>query len=171
MDIFSSGEKIGLDEVLKNKEWRVAQLKELTVKFPNTTLVSVKLNIPGEIKSTKGIVRLFEAGWAALSSKARFSKAFRSNIAGPEGFLAFDASSYLIKEQLISFEENFSLGRLFDLDVYENMKQISRADLQLAARKCFICSCPAKDCARAQRHTNSEIRAFLNQKYRDYFEE
>jgi holo-ACP synthase CitX len=171
MDIFTSGTQIGIEEILANKDWRVEQLEKLNADFPKHSLVSVKLNIPGPVKNNEYFQEIFITGWNEISKQALKAEQYSEKSAGPEGFLVFAEATVPVKKRLIAFEESFPLGRLFDLDVYQNMKQISRSDLNLPSRSCFICGLPAKECAHAERHTPEEIKAFINQKFENYFKD
>ena len=176
MDIFTEGKGIDLMSALENKDWRAEQLTQLGKKNPEAILLSVKLNIPGPIKNNQYFKKLFLAGQEEIlqiTQLKRLNLVYLDRETGPEAFfLAENSSLETIKRQTIQFEENFPLGRYFDLDVYEAgqfNKQISRTDLGFPKRKCFVCERPAKECARAQRHTKEEIKSVINQKYEDYF--
>ncbi|GAB2024515.1 citrate lyase holo-[acyl-carrier protein] synthase [Lactovum odontotermitis] len=173
MKIFSTGKKVTLEEVLKNKEWRVDRLSDLAEQFPQRTLVSVKLNIPGPIKNNPYFQQIFLSIWPDLTRKSQEQKLFIERKTGPEGFLVCRSEADKVKQEMITIEENQPLGRLFDLDVYdaETDRQISRSELGLPARKCFICERPAKECARSQRHSKEEITQEIEKICEDYFDE
>ena len=49
--IFAEGKPQSIAEVLENKDERVKLQQEILQKFPEATLLDVKLNIPGPIKN------------------------------------------------------------------------------------------------------------------------
>lgn len=160
-----------LHEVLKNKEWRMDRMSDLAEQFPQQTLVSVKLNIPGPMKNNLRFQEIFLSIWPDLTKKSEFQSLFIERETGPEGFLICLDQPQRVKQDMIQIEENRPLGRLFDLDVYdESGNQISRSDLGKSARKCFVCATPAKECARSQRHSKAEISAAINKICEGYFE-
>jgi holo-ACP synthase CitX len=170
MNIFSTGKTVTLDEALKNKEWRVDRLSDLSEQFPTCTLVSVKLNIPGPIKNNPDIQQIFLSIWPDLTKNSQKQKLFIERKTGPEGFLVCAAKADKVKQEMIQLEEKQPLGRLFDLDVYdESGRQFSRSDLEQPVRKCFVCASPAKECARSQRHSKEEISAAINKICEAYF--
>lgn len=55
-------------------------------------------------------------------------------------------------------EETHPLGRLFDVDVYDEAGSgISREELGSPVRKCLICEKDAKLCGRSRSHTVKEL--------------
>lgn len=183
MDIFEGGQAVSLAEILGNRDWRVQMQNRLMSEFPDSTIVSVKLNVPGWVKNSPVLTDVFEAGWAeillgettsiSVSEQSRNGypmtalsvKKFADRPTGPEGFLVFDSDLTATKTAMIEFEEGHALGRLFDLDVMnlrEAGKQLSRTSLGFPLRKCFVCGRPAKECARDGRHTADEIIASMN---------
>ncbi len=70
----------------------------------------------------------------------------------------------------VEFEDQTQLGRLFDADVLvkDQARAISRKDLRRKARQCFLCSRPAKECARSRRHSVSEMQEYISNLYTKY---
>jgi holo-ACP synthase CitX len=69
-----------------------------------------------------------------------------------------DAEATLVKNVAIGLEDGYSLGRLWDFDVYgpEGSKQ-DRAEIGKAARTCFVCGSPAAVCAGRRVHELAEV--------------
>ena len=60
----------------------------------------------------------------------------------------------------VKTEESLPNGRLLDIDITDK-RPISRSDLGLPPRRCFICSGVAAECVATQRHSREEIAAFI----------
>lgn len=77
---------------------------------------------------------------------------------GCEYIAAIDGDAYRAKAALTALEESFPAARLFDMDVITNeFEHVSRADIGMQPRRCFLCSAPAAECARSRRHTLDEL--------------
>lgn len=165
MDIFEGGQSVSLTEILENRDWRMQMQNKMMSEFPEGTIVSVKLNVPGWVKNSPVLTEVFETGWYEITLTALSVKKFADRKTGPEGFLVFDGDLKMKKTIMIDFEEHHPLGRLFDLDVMslkESGKQLSRTSLGFPLRKCFVCGRAAKECAREGRHSAAEIIKVMN---------
>ena len=59
-----------------------------------------------------------------------------------------------MKDIAARLENEDRLGRLFDMDVLDtNGRKLSREELGLPERRCFVCSEPAKGCAWSRKHS------------------
>ncbi|MCP0886594.1 triphosphoribosyl-dephospho-CoA synthase CitG [Ligilactobacillus sp. WILCCON 0076] len=167
MEIFSNGRVVSLDEVLQNKEWRQNYQETIETKYPNKVVLGIKLNIPGPIKTNASLKKVFELGWNKIINSLKdkkleifFFNLFLDKITGPEGVVVVSGDIIPVKKEMITFESNFLLGRLFDIDVMSKTDknyQLSRTQLGFEARKCLICEQDAKICAKTQKHTLAEI--------------
>lgn len=67
-----------------------------------------------------------------------------------------------LKRTLIAIEEGTVYGRLMDLDVIQvkdnQVTPISRTQLGLSPRKCYICSAIAKECSRSRKHSVEDMQ-------------
>ncbi|WP_192987886.1 citrate lyase holo-[acyl-carrier protein] synthase [Carnobacterium mobile] len=171
MDLFSSGRQVSLEEVLENREKRVYFQKKLLEHYSGS-LVSFNCNIPGPIKNNTAIKKLFDTGKISLVTKLKEKKITVliseewDSITGPEFFLVADATPKELKQICVQLEET-SLGRLFDMDVLfkaeaDHLSSISRQELGLQARKCFICNEDAKICGRDRKHSLEEMFRAIN---------
>ncbi|MGL5244811.1 MAG: citrate lyase holo-[acyl-carrier protein] synthase [Sarcina sp.] len=159
----SSEEMKLLEEILKGKEERVKLQKELIEKY-DKTLISFTLNIPGFYKIKDKYFVIYKAGIKALMDEMKKQNlelvSMKENIskAGFEGFIVVDSHADTVKKMTINIEENHNLGRLFDLDVFDNnFNQLSRTKFGVGKRKCLICDCEANICRREEKHTNEDI--------------
>ncbi|MFV0555920.1 MAG: citrate lyase holo-[acyl-carrier protein] synthase [Lactovum sp.] len=165
MDVFENAPSVSLREILDNREWRACRQEELIQKFLKSTVVSIKLNIPGNIKSTKILSNIFENRLEGLIKGSLDFYVYKERITGPEAFVIFNKGLTEMKKKMIHFEETDLLGRLFDIDLTsgDNQgKQLSRTDLGFPERSCYICSESAKECARSKKHSMDEIKFVIN---------
>lgn len=81
-----------------------------------------------------------------------------------EGFIAifsFEKDAGEVKKIAIDYEKKSPLGPLVDIDIYgKDGKEISRQDLNLPQRTCFLCQAPAKECSRSRKHKQDQIENF-----------
>lgn len=167
MDFLTGGQEIGLNAVLETREWRQNYQESLEMQFPNEIIIGVKLNIPGPIKTSTYLKKMFLDGWKELLEQLQtarhelfFLRLFLDKQTGPEGMLVVTGKINQVKQLTILFESNFLFGRLFDADVMsqnDNEYQLSRTQLGFESRKCLVCERNAKLCAKEQRHTLDEI--------------
>ncbi len=165
--IFLHGSKPTLDEVLGNREKRVEFIKKLFSLYPQSSIISYKLNIPGVVKNNEYITQIFEIGLNQISSCVKNEKwesvySKKLNLrTGSEYFEVISALPIIVKEKMVSIEENVILGRLFDIDVIykenENLHYVERREIGYPNRKCFICNADAKLCASRRTHSVLEI--------------
>lgn len=150
-------------ELLLSREQRGNRLKELAGRYPDATLVSFTLNIPGPIKSNGAIDLVFRVGLALIQKALKeYQTVFEAHgSTGPEVVLAVALDGRQVKEAMVGLEEKDPLGRLFDIDVLVQGRALGREDLGLPPRCCLICSRPARLCARAARHPLPELRAAM----------
>ncbi|MBS9336153.1 citrate lyase holo-[acyl-carrier protein] synthase [Fructobacillus papyrifericola] len=177
VDVFEKGQVVALEQVLDNREWRVAKQAQLEARFPKATVVAVKVNMPGAVKNSATIQQIFQAGWQLfLAELATWEiqqvQVFASRPTGPEGFVVVAGDLADVKKKAIAFEEHFYMGRLFDIDTMAAQSpdyQLSRQDLGFDPRTCLVCEENAKECAKAKRHDLAEIQAAVNKIYNEYF--
>lgn len=174
VDIFKTGTKQVLTDILANKEVRENYKIKLLSDNPKQTLVSVSFNIPGDIKNNTDIARGFNKAIADLkhyleSSGLRITLNEQfSKPTGPEGYFLIDSTEGTnIKQSCIDYEKDYQIGRLLDIDVYQladnQLQLIDRALLEQEPRLCYICAQPAKECARNQTHSIEDLRAKINE--------
>ena len=154
-----------LEDALDARESRAAiQASYLDQGPAGACLVALKLNMPGPYKRSPLIDRVFALAEADLRTYCQeaFGPAIveeetRDTLAGKEYFVLVDQSAPRVKAYLVSLEEETVLGRLMDIDCLyldEDGKQqsLSRDQVGLPKRKCFVCQQDAKVCARSRQH-------------------
>ncbi|MGX7031483.1 citrate lyase holo-[acyl-carrier protein] synthase [Vagococcus zengguangii] len=160
------GQKVSLIEMLDCREKRVYKQTELLENYPNNTLICATLNLPGEVKNNDFWSEAFIRHTDFLIDESFSNKICAGKVdllkTGPERLIVVDESPIKTKEILIAFENKQKIGRLFDLDVIyledSQLKQVSRQDLGLPPRKCFICEDVAKNCSRSRKHSIIEMQ-------------
>ncbi len=174
--IFNEGPKEDIAAVLAAKDKRVAMQQTIFKAYPQAVLVNVNLNIPGPIKNNDYLEKIFAIGSKKLVQDFRRHHLSYRLVAqwqrdtGPENFYILKAKAKKIKLICIDFEDSFALGRLFDADVLVKSQKmaLSRKDLGLPVRKCFLCGRPAKECARSRRHSVKAMQAYISKLYWRY---
>lgn len=175
MSLYFIGQQQTLQEILKSRDERVQYQEYLLEKF-GSTIVSYKLNIPGPIKYSPLIKKIFDEGLRLLKSKfkddlieIKHERIIYIN-SGPEYFAVIDISSYIIKQITTEIEEKHPLGRIYDYDVLNSKgRHIDRQELGIEARKCLLCEKNAFLCSRARNHEVSELINKIENMALDYF--
>jgi len=166
-----------LNEILDRKESRV-RLKDQLLREYQWPLVLFTLNIPGPEKSGPRYTLAHKAGEKELLDrfKAEHMKILRRCIVcgacGREAFLVVRTDGLELKRICTAIEERHSLGRLFDMDVYDRTgRAIHRTDVGKESRSCFLCDEPAAYCSRSGRHSQEEIAEYIRVRISGYLRE
>lgn len=144
--------EITLEEMLNQRELRHNLILEIKKRFPQSTIISYKLNIPGPIKNNSHFQYAFQEGLKLLKNYDLLYD-FRNNVTGPEAILVSQEDPNKLKAKMIDIEDNFELGRLYDLDV----TGVNRSNLNIPARKCLICEDDAHGCSRSRKHNLDDV--------------
>ncbi len=174
---------VEIDEFLEQREKRVLHQDNL---LKNTlggiTLVTVRVNYPGIEKSnyiTDSIVNIICEDIYLFHSKNIIYKESYKNREGTIGHFIFNINHIEVKRKLIYMEENHILGRCVDIDVYyvedsdpmmPALSGVSRRDIGLEPRKCFLCEEDARLCSRSQKHNMKDIKEYFARKYKEYLD-
>lgn len=158
-----------MEKILKARENRQNNL--LKMMNNDSVYVILKANIPGEDKRTnvaRFLVNLFRKrlNETFFVKRSRFFNDY-------DGFYDIyeincdDIKN--IKLLCINIEDSAPLGRYIDIDVYQNsLKSLSRSELGIDNRKCFLCENDAHVCARSQAHSYEELENKLIDDVIDY---
>ncbi|WP_333804440.1 triphosphoribosyl-dephospho-CoA synthase CitG [Sulfurospirillum sp.] len=162
------GISITLEAILRAKEERVFKQKELLNRFPEASLISLSLNIPGPIKLSHEAVVVHECAHKTvltmLENEGIELLFHESKVAltGAESLFTCTAKAKVLKVIACKIENNHPLGRLMDIDVLDTTgKILSRSELGLPKRQCFMCNDEAHTCARAQKHTYAALTSHI----------
>ncbi|USS85969.1 citrate lyase holo-[acyl-carrier protein] synthase [Fructilactobacillus cliffordii] len=168
-DLFTTGTPQTIADVLHSKDERVHRQQQLLAQFPQGTVVALKMNVPGPIKTNASLRELFAAGQRQFETQFQDVEQLQTPIvtttsAGTEVFYVFALAGTTAKQRAMTFEDQEPLGRLFDADVFTSDQQhYSRSTMGYPVRRCFLCDRPAKECGRNRTHSVVELQAYFNQ--------
>ncbi|WP_319371044.1 citrate lyase holo-[acyl-carrier protein] synthase [uncultured Ilyobacter sp.] len=158
-------------DILNAREERVRYQKILSEKY-ELPFIALRANYPGLDKNNSVANDI-----ASIMNKECY-KIFKGKIRHTESIDSFEGIVYIlfieenpvtIKKSAVELEETHSLGRLVDIDVYRQASEsISRLQLNLPKRKCFICEEDAHVCVRSRAHSLNVILDYI-QKFYDNF--
>ena len=156
-----SGTSVTMDALLQSRDERIMRQKAMLA-GGTPCLISLTMNIPGEIKCFPLAQKAFHAGLEEIYRY--FSHQITDTIilelpTGCEAQLAISADPADVKYTAVTIELTHPLGRLYDIDILtpEGIA-ISRQELGFPPRKCLLCGKNAKLCGRSRAHTISELR-------------
>jgi holo-ACP synthase/triphosphoribosyl-dephospho-CoA synthase len=151
--------RVEVPDMLRARDGRVMAQKKLIEKFQKP-LLFFTMNIPGPQKVSPLVRRGFLEGVRRLElalGEAGIGIVYEKVIdykTGYEKYYVLDGDPKEIKRISSGLENQDRLGRLFDMDVLDvDGRKISRTELGLPGRTCFVCSQPAQACARSRKHT------------------
>ena len=160
--------------MLEARETRVQRQDKLLAEC--SCLVCFTMNIAGPYKISDIIKRAYADGISKLLYLFEINNV---NIVkteqyiettGVEGYIALSEDPLQIKKITVQIEDNFELGRLFDIDVIKpDGEKVSRSDIGMDGRNCMICGSIGSGCARSRRHTVDELQLFAVKTICDYF--
>lgn len=150
-------------KILEGKENRVLRQKEILAKY-NQTLISFTLNIPGLYKISEDYKKVFLKGINEIKEYLAREKMTISYAetnereSGYEFFCTVESPAIKVKKTMIDLESNLHLGRLFDIDVFnEKGELLSRSNFNIGKRKCLVCNNDAVICSRSRSHSIEEV--------------
>lgn len=165
----ASQKRATLEEILDNKERRSARQKELLRSHKNASLLSLSLNMAGNLKLSYEAKALFEVSKNAIKALniGLLHKEEYIAITGAELLCVCDIDAKKLKSIVCELENTHPLGRLMDIDVLDSDgKIISRSELSLPKRRCFVCQNEAHICARSRAHSYEELYLFVQKMVR-----
>ena len=164
-----------LNEILESREDRAQKQVELLKEYPYS-LISFTLNTPGIIKDNELYRKIHKEGFEQIQNVLSINNfqiknsEYINKSTGAEGYISVDIDAELLKNTMVSLEQNHPLGRIFDIDVFDmDHNQMSRSNLGLETRTCFLCNKDARICMREKNHTYEELIAKIEEVSRDYF--
>jgi holo-ACP synthase len=159
------------EDILICREERVYKQEELFKQYKNT-LLTVRVNYPGVKKNNYISLNIIKILYDLIIKEFQgeiLYKKFTINAEGPMITMVVDEDSSKVKLKAVNIEEQHSLGRCVDIDVYnKNGNGLSRSELGFPKRQCYICSDFAQNCVRSRRHTVNEIEEFMKKKLECY---
>lgn len=164
--------KITLDQLLKSRDERQALERRLINDHEGMTLIVLTVVMPGEEKRNDNSLVVARAGIEALHKQfeghIRYEQE-RDLLTGYEAFVIVDLPTVEAKRMACTIEDTHPLGRLFDIDVFNNdALPISRTQVGGSPRPCLICGKVARVCMRERKHSYEELNNKINQLINDY---
>ncbi len=152
-----------MDKILKAREDNFNFMLEIFEKYKKTIIIC-RINYPGVDKNSENSEIAFENMRKKVT--AEFSKNIlysynKNSFDGKIFFGVLDLPPRDSKLKAVSLEEKDKLGRLFDIDIFHG-DFISRKELNLPERRCFICDRNSRECMREHNHSNAEIENYVN---------
>ena len=146
--------------ILDARESRRAHIDTMETDYPNKTVVILKTNVVGANKNLSYmafICRHYSKIIATTFEEKILLMGHQLSLDGDYCYFVIDENGLLVKRKMIEIEESNTLGRLIDIDVYNN-KSYSRTDLLEERRKCLLCNNEAVICARTKAHSETDIK-------------
>ena len=155
--------EITLDKLLASRDRRVEMQQKLRENHPNSTLVCLTVIMPGNIKRNLSSYIVSHAATTAILNR------FEGNIidivtrdleTGYEAYIITSLPQHDAKLMACDIEDKHELGRLFDIDVFDNDGvPIKRETVGATPRRCLLCDNEARYCMRNRTHTSQELLA------------
>ena len=139
-------------------------------------LICFTMNIAGPYKISDAIKCAFDEGVSKImfileqhGIKPEKTEQYIEKT-GVESYIALQREPLEIKKLTVQIEDNFALGRLFDIDVIQpGGEKVSRGDIGMPGRNCMICGSEGSACARSRKHTVEDLQQHFIQRICDYF--
>ncbi len=168
-----------LQQILANKERRYERQQALLKRFSSSFLISLNINTPSAIKLSHESWVVFDVAYDTLLKVLELNKVtlLKSeaycDVTGKEALFVCQGDAKALKIATCELEEHHPLGRLMDIDVFDERGMLlSRTLFGFEKRRCFLCSEMAVICAKEQRHTydalNTHITQLVHQHAFDY---
>ncbi len=154
-------------ELLDEREVRANLQKQVTEDFPYPLAV-IKANLPGTDKRCLISTVVVCEGYFELKKQKIIHAQTSYTAEGLIFYLSIDRDIRELKKICVDIETSHPLGRLMDIDVMDTRGQISRRELNLSPRKCFLCDEDAHLCVRNQTHTPDDIDRYILSVFRKY---
>ena len=149
--------KVELAELLKSRDEK-ALLKSEFIDRYKMPVVSLSMNIAGEIKRSPLVDLAFEYGYSRLIKELGepIKSLVKCDFTGCFALLVFDLEAEYVKSKCLAIEEELPVGRILDLDVTDAIGMLIRRP-GAKGRKCLVCGGPVFECSRARAHGLDEV--------------
>ncbi len=159
--------KRSLNHLLSARERRYQQQVQL-IRRQQSPVLTLGLNAPGKNKTRQEYYQLWRKT-KQLTKRFFGAKKVRVNqtrdlvdSAGYQYLSSIDLNPIKLKKLCLKLEKLIPYNRLVDLDVLNLKKRkVSRQDLNLSARQCFLCSNSAETCISHQTHKTQELASYF----------
>ncbi|HWR60391.1 MAG TPA: citrate lyase holo-[acyl-carrier protein] synthase, partial [Clostridia bacterium] len=151
--------------VLEAREQRW-QLRKMLAEKRHSCLITVTLCIPVAFRTGEDFELIFQRlcrSFCDILESRGQSFSIEGHLRGSDGpafFISTKAEAGMIKKICVEAEETIAGGRMLDIDVMDSRgTPVSRTDIGLPQRKCFICDKPAVSCVSRRLHSQEEVNA------------
>ncbi|WP_024953729.1 citrate lyase holo-[acyl-carrier protein] synthase [Sulfurospirillum arcachonense] len=155
-----------LNRVLENRELRQKKQWEFIERY-NSPVLSLTINIPGADKLSPDAQFIYGVALKEIDllGLQEIDKNLICKQTGCEALFSFKTDAQKLKLLTCKIEETHPLGRFMDIDVIDEHKKILSRKVP---RKCYICDTNAKECARSQKHSITQLLDFISKTVDDY---
>lgn len=163
-----------MKSILDYRAERSEYTKEVSHQFQNYSVLALKANTPGENKNNNDsniLVKIFDNLLSKLLKEHIINKEKITSLDGDYFLFVIDYNSIDLKKLAFYIEVNHPLGQFVDLDIYKDDISVSRRDLLLPSRKCFICNKDAHVCTRNQTHSLNDLLYTIHENIEMYITE
>lgn len=165
---------VALPEMLEAREKRAALRYAYFGRLKDgSSLLQITVNIPGSLKNNDMIRDIYREAIHTVCQL--FPKALvlpessETRKTGPEGYLSLALRGEDIKKKTSILEDSHILGRLWDIDVFTDPNHsLSRSEIGMTGRSCYLCERPAHECSRSKRHSLEDIQEHIYKIYRQF---
>ncbi len=151
------------DMILVERERKQVKIEKLKNTFK--TVVTVKSNLPGEHKQNYLSYLLVDYFMNNISLNEDSHIEYNDGYDGPNYLIGTNENAKQIKDRMTIIENTHKLGRFIDIDVFSEIKSLSRGYL----RKCYLCDQPAMVCIRQKNHQTQELIDYIEEQVINYF--
>ncbi len=152
-----------MNDILTARENRHIRIEELQDTF-RLPMICIKSNIPGDHKNINEAYLLVRLFFNELKEKVSMKyHEYKVSPDGPYFLIVINPiNDKNLKLLLVEIEDTHPLGRFIDLDFYlYSQKSVSRDELNLKPRKCYLCDHDARVCSRNKTHSQNELITFI----------
>lgn len=160
--------------VLRAREEHVQRIDKLCKAY-GKSVIAAKMNIPGPAKSHPLYTLALDVCHGEIRDRLNQQRttvlydAIQKTEMGDTFYLVVDLDAIALKQICMTIEESHTLGRLFDIDVYDaEGLSLSRNDNGQNQRKCLLCEETAHACARSRKHQLDELINHIHMKISTY---
>lgn len=150
---------VSLEQMLDARERRAqAQTALLAGADETCCLVSLSLNIAGDVKRTRKTRLLFDCGMRRFDALgfSGITRRVTDAVTGTEALILLRENAGAVKEALERLEDAAPWARLYDFDVLDHTgEKLSRSE----PRRCIVCGGPVSVCARSRAHGLDAVKA------------
>lgn len=151
--------------VAREQRW---EMRKMLAEKRHNCIISITLCVPVIFRTAEEywivfqqLCRSFCEFLVSCDQKVSFEGYLRGSD-GPAFFISTSAEANMIKKICMEAEEAIPGGRMLDIDVMDyDGTPVSRSNIGLPPRKCFICDKPASLCVSRKLHSQEEIYAHV----------